>query len=132
MASTRSARRHRPTFGELVVALALGFGLWGLTYYGTLEAIGNIRHALDGDEDDIGSPAFQVYELSFHLGDTEIYYGQTLAALVSALILALVALLVVRRRRRATAETCPHCLSEIPTGAAVCASCTRDVAPSVQ
>ena len=35
----------------------------------------------------------------------------------------------VRAPRTAVRRDCPHCLSSIPLEAAVCASCTRDVAP---
>jgi hypothetical protein len=127
----RSARGVAPTFGELVMGLACGFALWGLTYYGTIDAIGNVKHALEDGDDEGISPSFNVYELSFEIGGTEIYYGQTLAALTATVILVAIALLVFRRRR-AHAETCPHCLSEVPAGAAVCANCTRDVAPAAQ
>ena len=121
-------RRSRPGFADVAVGTGLGFALWGLAYYGALEAIGNVRLASTGDEDEFASPAFAVYDLSFHVGDTEIYYGQTLAALIATTILAIAGLVAVRGlRRRGASASCPHCLSAIPAGAAVCAHCTRDV-----
>lgn len=128
------SRGHRPTFSVLAAVVAVGFAFWWLVYYGTIEAIGTVRSALrDGEEDEFISPTLAVYDLSFRVGDTEIYYGQTLASLITAAIIALAALVLLRRqRRRRPAGTCPHCLSEIPSGAAVCASCTRDVAPATQ
>lgn len=125
-----ASRVQRLTFGVLATAVAVGFALWWLVFYGTVEAIGTIRSALDeGEEDEFLSPTLEVYDLSFDIGGTEIYYGQTLAGFIAAAIVALVALLVLRIR--APVAPCPHCLSPVPAGAVVCASCTRDLRPNV-
>jgi large-conductance mechanosensitive channel len=48
-----------------------------------------------------------------------------------ALVLGVVALIVRRNRENVfgdeTFTECPHCLSEIPVGASVCSSCTREI-----
>ena len=128
----------RLRFWELVLAVAVGFAVWGLFYYAAVEAIGTVRSALsDEDEDELGFGGFgALYDLSFDIRGTEIYYGQTLSAAVATLLTTLVALpfaLRARRRRRAYVAAhapCPHCLSPVASGAAVCANCGRDVAPA--
>ena len=86
-----------------------------------------------------GKPNFN--NLSFTVNKSHFLYGAFINALITfILIAAVVFFLVVKpvnalmaRRRTETAvdaptQPCPHCLSDIPAGAGVCAFCTRDVA----
>jgi large conductance mechanosensitive channel len=91
-----------------------------------------------------GKPDFG--NLSFTVNKSHFLYGAFLNALISFLLIAAVVFflivkpvnaLMARRRTEtavaATTQSCPHCMSEIPVGASVCAFCTRDVgAPAVQ
>ena len=86
-----------------------------------------------------GKPNFS--NLTFTVNKSHFLYGAFINALITfILIAAVVFFLVVKpvnalmaRRRTETAvdaptQPCPHCLSDIPAGAGVCAFCTRDVA----
>lgn len=83
-------------------------------------------------------------DLNFKISGSTFAYGRFINALISFLtIAAAVFFLVVRpvnalmaRRKtepdvEATTKDCPHCLSNIPAPASVCAFCTRDVATSL-
>ncbi len=72
--------------------------------------------------------------LSFSVGDSEIYYGRFLNAVITFLLVAAAVYFVVvtpmnkiaeRRAKGAdpTTKQCPDCLSEIPVGARKCAFC---------
>jgi large conductance mechanosensitive channel len=86
-----------------------------------------------------GKPDFST--LSFTVNKSHFLYGHFInAVLTFVLVAASVFFLVVKpvnrlmARRKTeppvdeTVRQCPHCLSEIPVVAAVCAFCTRDVA----
>jgi large conductance mechanosensitive channel len=86
-----------------------------------------------------GNPNFG--KLSFTVNSSHFLYGAFINALITFLLIAAVVFFLVvkpvnalmARRRTETAvdtatQTCPHCLSEIPAEAGVCAFCTRDVA----
>jgi large conductance mechanosensitive channel len=86
-----------------------------------------------------GKPDFST--LSFTVNKSHFLYGHFInAVLTFVLVAASVFFLVVKpvnrlmARRKTeppvdeTVRQCPHCLSEIPVAAAVCAFCTRDVA----
>jgi large conductance mechanosensitive channel len=86
-----------------------------------------------------GKPDFST--LSFTVNKSRFLYGHFInAVLTFVLVAASVFFLVVKpvnrlmARRKTeppldeTVRQCPHCLSEIPVVAAVCAFCTRDVA----
>jgi len=83
------------------------------------------------------------FELSFTLNHSHFAYGDFLSALITFVVVAAILFFLVVRPANAlmarlrteppVAETvgqCPHCLSEIPVAATVCAFCTRDVAVS--
>jgi large conductance mechanosensitive channel len=77
----------------------------------------------------VGEPDFS--DLTFSVGDGVIRYGSFLTALVTFLIIAFVLFLIVQAIQKvmpakATTRECPHCLSEIPTGAGTCAYCAKD------
>lgn len=80
------------------------------------------------------------FELSFTLNHSRFAYGEFLNALIAFVVIAAVlyflvvkpvGALMARRKTEPpvdeTVQQCPHCLSEIPVDAAVCAFCTRDV-----
>jgi large conductance mechanosensitive channel len=100
--------------------------------------------------DNIISPLISLINLPdfskavFEAGDPgpqgDFAYGQVINAVISFLVIALVVFfLVVKPLNRLmgrfdqeeepTHTQCPHCLSSIPVEAAVCAYCTREVAP---
>jgi large conductance mechanosensitive channel len=84
-----------------------------------------------------GKPDFS--SLSFTIHHSRFAYGHFLNALISFVIIAAVVFFVVvkpvnalmaRRKEDPGVRPCPHCLSEIPVAAGVCAFCTRDVQPA--
>ena len=81
----------------------------------------------------VGKPDFG--NLTFSIGHGVIRYGAFLNAAITFLLIAFVLFLIVRAVPRMTGPkvaertTCPHCLSSIPVGAAVCSACTREVGP---
>ena len=77
----------------------------------------------------VGKPSFD--DLTFNIGDGVIRYGSFLTALVTFLIIAFVLFLIVQALpkvmpAKTVTRECPHCLSEIPTGAGTCAFCGKD------
>ena len=86
-----------------------------------------------------GQPDFSA--LSFTINNSKFLYGDFINAVVSFLIIALVIFFLVIKPLNAlfrrlkperpvdvVTKTCPHCLSDIPLAATVCAFCTKDVA----
>ncbi len=80
-------------------------------------------------------------ELAVNASGSEIAYGQFINAVIAFLLIAAavfflvvkpVNALMARRKTEpdveATTKECPHCVSNIPMTASVCAFCTRDVA----
>ena len=90
-----------------------------------------------------GKQAF--FALTFTINHSVFEYGDFLNWLIAFLLIAAVVFYLVVKPTNAlrarlkteppvdeTVRTCPHCLSQIPVEASVCAFCTRDVAaPSV-
>ena len=85
-----------------------------------------------------GKPDFGT--LSFTIHKSHFLYGHFLNALITFVVIAAVVFFLVVKpvnelieRYRSTPppdptiKKCPHCLSDIPTAAAACAYCTRDV-----
>lgn len=110
---------------ELAVAFVLGVAFAAVVNSFVNDVLMNVIAAV------AGKPDFS--DLTFSIGDGVIRYGRFLTALVTFLIIAFVLFLLIRAVQRASGpkvaerEDCPHCLSSIPLGATVCASCTRDV-----
>jgi large conductance mechanosensitive channel len=86
-----------------------------------------------------GKPNFE--ELTFTINHSVFTYGDFLDYLISFLVIAAVVFYLVVKPTNAllarlkteppvdeTVQQCPHCLSDIPVAASVCAFCTRDVA----
>jgi|SRR5579884_1038253 len=85
-----------------------------------------------------GNPDFS--SLTFTVNNSHFFYGDFINALISFLVIAAVVFFLVVKpvnalmaRRKSeppvdeSVRQCPHCLSDIPVTASVCAFCTRDV-----
>ena len=80
-------------------------------------------------------------DMKWTIGGSEVLYGEFLNALIAFLMIAAAVfffvvrpvnkLMAMRRTEpevESTTTACPHCRSNIPVAASVCAFCTRDVA----
>ncbi len=89
----------------------------------------------------VGSQAF--FNLTFTVNHSVFRYGDFLNWLIAFVLIAAVVFFLVVKPTNAlrarlkteppvdeTVRQCPHCLSQIPVEASVCAFCTRDVAAS--
>ena len=86
----------------------------------------------------VGKPSF--FELTFTIHHAVFAYGDFLNNVITFVLIAAAvfyfvvkpmnALMARRQHAEPTTRACPHCLSEIPVAATVCASCTRDVQPA--
>lgn len=83
-----------------------------------------------------GQPNFS--NLSFTVNHSTFRYGDFVDALVSFVVIAAAVFFLVmkpvnallarsRKDEAPTMKPCPHCLTEIPLAATVCAACTRDL-----
>jgi large conductance mechanosensitive channel len=85
-----------------------------------------------------GNPDFS--QLHFTINSSVFLYGSFLNAFITFVVVAAVLFFLVVKPTNAlmnrakteppvdeTVKRCPHCLSEIPVEASVCAFCTRDV-----
>ncbi len=111
---------------EVVLALALGYALVSLVVVISAEVVSIWAQHADQHEDDL----FGTRPLSFRIGDTVIFYGPTVAAVLSLAVVALLAAMAIRARAR-TVEHCPHCLSEVHVDAMVCPNCILELTPEV-
>jgi large conductance mechanosensitive channel len=120
---------------DLAVAVVVGvaFGAVVTAFVGDL--ITPLIAAIGGKQD--------FSALSFTINHSRFAYGAFLNALLAFVVIAAVIFFLVVKpvnalmaRRKTeppvdeTVRTCPHCLSEIPVAATVCAFCTRDVQPA--
>jgi large conductance mechanosensitive channel len=83
-----------------------------------------------GGKHDFSALSFTVNHSTFKYGDfiNALLTFVTVAAAVFFLVVKPVNALLARRQRdEPTTKPCPHCLTEIPLAATVCAACTRDV-----
>jgi large conductance mechanosensitive channel len=86
-----------------------------------------------------GKPDFS--NLTFTIHHSQFKYGDFIDALISFVLIAAAVFFVVvkpmqalmarRQKDEPTTKPCPHCLSEIPLAATVCAYCTRDVQAAI-
>lgn len=80
-------------------------------------------------------------DMTWTIGGSDVLYGEFLNALIAFLMIAAAVfffvvrpvnkLMAMRRTEpevESTTTPCPHCRSNIPVAASVCAFCTRDVA----
>ena len=119
---------------ELALALAVGYALSILADNITRVLVSaltqNVGRNPYADSETLGLDLFAApYYLYFTVGGTVIVYGQLLSALVAFALVALAAVLVIRRHDRALGE-CPLCASRIPHESTHCAYCGSRVSPS--
>jgi large conductance mechanosensitive channel len=116
---------------DLAVAVVIGvaFGAVVTAFVGDL--ITPLIAAIGGKHD--------FSSLSFTINHSRFAYGAFLNALISFVVIAAVVFfavvrpvnaLMARRKEDPSVRPCPHCLSEIPVAAGVCAFCARDVQPA--
>jgi large conductance mechanosensitive channel len=120
---------------DLAVAVVLGvaFGAVVTAFVGDL--ITPLIAAIGGNHD--------FSALSFTINHSRFAYGAFLNALLAFVVIAAVVFffvikpvnaLMARRKTEPPVDSsvrqCPHCLSDIPVAASVCAFCTRDVQPA--
>ena len=120
---------------DLAVAVVIGVAFGALVTAFVGDLITPLIAAIGGKHD--------FSALSFTINHSRFAYGAFLNALLAFVVIAAVIFFLVVRpvnalmaRRKTeppvdeTVRTCPHCLSEIPVAATVCAFCTRDVQPA--
>lgn len=125
----------RERLTDIALALALGTAL--LTLAETLtnvfvsalaQHVGRNPYAEDGSVTGLFDLFSGQYYFNVSLGGTVIVYGQVLSAVTVLGLLALVAVVVVRRRDRELG-VCPFCASRIPHESRHCAYCGSSVTP---
>ena len=117
---------------DLAVAVVIGLAFAAVVTAFVGDLITPLIAAIGGKHD--------FSSLTFTINHSTFKYGDFLNALISFVIIAAViffvvvkpvnALLARRQHDEPTTKPCPHCLSEIPLAATVCAFCTRDVQAS--
>lgn len=118
---------------ELAVALALGYALAalaGATSNVVLDIVGEMigRYPFDGSQG-AANLLDGRYLLNVEIGSAVIVYGHVLSALLALALVALLGLLVVRRRAHALGA-CPQCAALIPRASRHCAYCGSTVEPT--
>jgi large conductance mechanosensitive channel len=117
---------------ELAVAVVIGlaFGAVVTAFVGDL--ITPLIAAIAGKQN-FSNLTFTIHHSQFKYGDfiDALLSFVVIAAAVFFFVIKPVNALVARRQKdEPTTRPCPHCLTEIPLAATVCASCTRDVPPA--
>jgi len=117
---------------DLAVAVVIGVAFAAVVTALVGDLITPLIAAIGGKHD-FSSLTFTIHHSTFK-------YGDFLNALITFLVIAAVvffavikpvnSLLARRQKDEPTTKPCPHCLSEIPLAANVCAFCTRDVRPA--
>jgi large conductance mechanosensitive channel len=115
-------RRFRDLASEPGDALA-GLIAVGLAAFAVANAVAQLGISILAQH--LGSPDV----LEFHLGHTSIQYDEILQAVI-ALALVSAGLYWGYRLLVPSQQTCPDCLSEIPTEATVCRYCTSQLGPA--
>ena len=120
---------------DLAVAVVLGVAFGAVVTALVGDLITPLIAAIGGQHD--------FSALSFTINQSRFAYGAFLNALLAFVVIAAVIFFLVikpvnalmaRRKTEppvdASVRQCPHCLSDIPVAATVCAFCTRDVQPA--
>lgn len=117
---------------ELAVAFVIGLAFAAVVTALVGDFITPLIAAIAGKQD-FSSLTFTIHHSRFKYGDflNALLSFVLIAAAVFFLVVKPVNALMARRQKdEPTTRPCPHCLSEIPIAATVCASCTRDVQPA--
>jgi large-conductance mechanosensitive channel len=120
---------------EVAVALALGYAFVTLVDTFVRVPVSVLAQRVGDDPYDEDDSVFglvdlvsEPYSLNFSIGKTVVAYGPVLVAVLALGLVALVGVLVTRRRDRVLGE-CPFCASRIPYESTHCAYCGSGVAP---
>ena len=120
---------------DVAVGLVIGLAFAALVTAFVEDLITPIIAAIFG-KPDFSSLDFTINGSRFAYGDfiNAVLAFVVIAAVVFFLVIKPVNALMARRKTEPpvdeTVRQCPHCLSEIPVAASVCAFCTRDVQPA--
>jgi large conductance mechanosensitive channel len=118
---------------ELAVAFVIGLAFAAVVQALVRDFITPLIAAIGG-EPNFESLTFTIHHSVFPYGDfiNALIAFVVIAAAVFFLVVKPVNALMARRKTEPpvdeTVRQCPHCLSDIPVAATVCAFCTRDVA----
>jgi large conductance mechanosensitive channel len=118
---------------DLAVAVVVGVAFGAVVTAAVGDLITPLIAAIGGKHD-FSSLTFTIHHSTFKYGDfiNAVVTFVIIAAVVFFLVVRPVNSLMARRKTEPpvdqTVRSCPHCLSEIPVAANVCAFCTRDVA----
>jgi large conductance mechanosensitive channel len=117
---------------DLAVAVVLGVA-FGAVVTALVGDIVTPLIAAIGGKQDFSTLSFTINHSRFAYGDfiNAVLAFVVIAAVVFFLVIKPVNALMARRKTEppvdASVRQCPHCLSDIPVAATVCAFCTRDV-----
>jgi large conductance mechanosensitive channel len=116
---------------DLAVAVVIGVAFGALVTAFVGDLITPLIAAIGGKHD-FSTLTFTVHHSTFKYGDfiNALLTFVVIAAAVFFVVVKPVNALMARRKEDASVRPCPHCLSEIPAAATVCAFCTRDVQPA--
>ena len=118
---------------DLAVAVVIGVAFGAVVTALVGDLITPLIAAVGGKHD-FSRLTFTVHHSTFKYGDfiNALLAFVVVAAAVFFLVVKPVNALTARRKGEegATVRPCPHCLSDIPVAANVCAFCTRDVQPA--
>jgi large conductance mechanosensitive channel len=118
---------------DLAVAVVVGVAFGAVVTAAVGDLITPLIAAIGGKHD-FSSLTFTIHHSTFRYGDfiNAVVTFVIIAAAVFFLVVKPVNALMARSKTEPpvdeTVRPCPHCLSEIPVAANVCAFCTRDVA----
>ena len=117
---------------DLAVAVVIGLAFGAVITALVGDLITPLIAAIAGKQD--------FSNLTFTIHHSRFKYGDFIDALLSFVVIAAAvfffvvkpvnAMMARRQKDEPTTRPCPHCLTEIPLAATVCASCTRDVRPA--
>jgi large conductance mechanosensitive channel len=117
---------------DLAVAVVIGIAFAAVVTALVADIITPLIAAIGGKHD-FSSLTFTIHHSTFRYGDfiNAVISFVVIAAAVFFLVVKPVNALMAKRKTEPpvdeTVRSCPHCLSEIPVAASVCAFCTRDV-----
>jgi len=119
---------------DLAVAVVIGIAFAAVVTALVADLITPLIAAIGGKAD-FSNLTFTIHHSQFKYGDfiNALIAFVTIAAAVFFLVVKPMNALMARRHKdEPTTKPCPHCLTEIPLAAMVCAACTRDVPSAVQ